>query len=1270
MMKRYPGWNWSSIFTGAFFTGGAISLTGCLAIAFSGSRTLAQNLPLVPDGTLGTDSSRVTPTTIKGLPSDQIDGGVIRGNNLFHSFQEFNINEGRGVYFTNPAGIENILSRVTGKNWSIIQGTLGVLGNANLFLLNPNGILFGGQAQLDLQGSFVGTTAHAIGFPGDGEFPSNRSPVDINNPVLAVNPNALFFNKTPAGAIVNQSTVGLKVASNQNLFLIGGDVIFQGGKITAPGGRVVLGGLAEEGVVKIEDYTTDGSNPTLKFPDVSLHFPEHVDQANVSLTNATIDASKAGRRAGSAGDIFMVGDRISVDQSNIVSNGKIGIISLNARDQVSIVNNSQIQTRGFDNSSDNAGLIQIEATEGSVLVDKSSLSTTNPGSGRAGIISINAPDQVSIVNDSGIFSRGNSGNIFIGESDDDSSFSPRTVTINYSTLQANGRGDGIAGNIFIRAHDQITVENYSEVASRSENDSTDDFGFIKLAATEGSVLLDNSTMSTSNLGSGYSGDIRISAADQVSIVNGSSIFSRGNLGNIFIGEPRYNLLTPESVTIDYATLNTTGLGSGIAGSIFIRASDQIVVKNYSEITSQSENDRIDDFGVIKLAATEGSVLLNQSTISTTNSSSGFAGDISISARDEVSILNQSNILSNGYLGQILIGRSDAYDSSFSPRTVKIDDSTVRAESTVDLAGNISIDATDSISISNIPIAQDGRSRFSTNARGNGVIAGDISFQAGNSVSIDNSSITSELDRGITGEAGKIDITADSISLTNNTELRTLIFGQGTAGNISLQTNGGSVSMDNSRIFSTVESTGSGLGGSIEIDTGSLSVSNRSELQTLVRRDGGVGDAGLILIEADDEVSLTNRGRIFSTVELGAIGNAGIILMDVGSLSVESSSDPDNASGLTTSMSGVGNPGYILVEARDDVYLRGNDSGLYSASGSQSINLGDRTGAIFIDARSLFIRDGARVTVENQGSGEAGSIFVTADEDIIMRDQGQIRAIANSDQGGSIFLTSGDFLVLVNGSQVTAEAGQKTNFGEGGNVFINTRYVIAAPFNDNNIDANAFFGDGGNVEVFASRLYDIQKRDQASFQSNDITASSGYGIDGTVGISPLNPDPTQGLANLPANPVDPTTLIAETCAPRRGLTERSKNQFIVTGRGGLPPDPNAAFPGEAGVNDLGTPEGQETNTTNDSNSTNPSSPAPAVSPSPQQPKVDSPNSANPSSSNPAATASTQKPEFVEAQGWVYGENGDIIFTAQSPTVTPNHPVLTPSSTCNAVSKSPQ
>ncbi|MBD2537010.1 filamentous hemagglutinin N-terminal domain-containing protein, partial [Nostoc flagelliforme FACHB-838] len=172
------GWQWK--------IGGYVSLVGILSIGVS-DRVNAQ---IVPDNTLGAEGSVVTPNVnIRGIQSDRIDGGATRGANLFHSFQEFNVGEGRGAYFANPTGIENILTRVTGSNPSNILGRLGVLGEANLFLINPNGIVFGPNASLDIQGSFLATTADRIKLGDSGYFSATQPQTSS---LLSVSPGALF----------------------------------------------------------------------------------------------------------------------------------------------------------------------------------------------------------------------------------------------------------------------------------------------------------------------------------------------------------------------------------------------------------------------------------------------------------------------------------------------------------------------------------------------------------------------------------------------------------------------------------------------------------------------------------------------------------------------------------------------------------------------------------------------------------------------------------------------------------------------------------------------------------------------------------------------------------------------------------------------------------------------------------------------------------------------------------------------------------------------
>ena len=174
-----------------------------LATLYSVINILPTSAQIVPDNSLGNENSVVTPNVnIRGINSDRIDGGAVRGSNLFHSFQEFNIREGRGAYFSNPDNIVNILTRVTGGNISQILGTLGVLGNANLFLINPNGIVFGPNARLDVGGSFFATTADGILFENGFEFAASNPEAP---PLLTINmPLGLNIRENP-GAIVNQT---------------------------------------------------------------------------------------------------------------------------------------------------------------------------------------------------------------------------------------------------------------------------------------------------------------------------------------------------------------------------------------------------------------------------------------------------------------------------------------------------------------------------------------------------------------------------------------------------------------------------------------------------------------------------------------------------------------------------------------------------------------------------------------------------------------------------------------------------------------------------------------------------------------------------------------------------------------------------------------------------------------------------------------------------------------------------------------------------------
>ncbi|MCT7959706.1 filamentous hemagglutinin N-terminal domain-containing protein [Laspinema sp. D1] len=217
---------------------------------------------IIPDATLP-----VNTTVTRQGGANIINGGTQSESNLFHSFQEFSLPTNTQVIFDNALDVENIFSRVTGSSISNIDGLIQVNGSANLFLLNPNGIVFGPNAQLNMGGSFLASTADRLNFADGTSFstlPTETVPLlTVSLPVglqMGPNPgkiivqgpgNNLTLTEPVRGSILRENRPNGLQIQDKTLALIGGEVELIGGNLTAVGGQIELGSVGANSQVML-----------------------------------------------------------------------------------------------------------------------------------------------------------------------------------------------------------------------------------------------------------------------------------------------------------------------------------------------------------------------------------------------------------------------------------------------------------------------------------------------------------------------------------------------------------------------------------------------------------------------------------------------------------------------------------------------------------------------------------------------------------------------------------------------------------------------------------------------------------------------------------------------------------------------------------------------------------------------------------------------------------------------------------------------------------
>ncbi len=221
------------------------------------------------------------------------------------------------------------------------------------------------------------------------------------------------------------------------------------------------------------------------------------------------------------------------------------------------------------------------------------------------------------------------------------------------------------------------------------------------------------------------------------------------------------------------------------------------------------------------------------------------------------------------------------------------------------------------------------------------------------------------------------------------------------------------------------------------------------------------------------------------------------------------------------------------------------------------------------AKDTNISSNSGLFVNSIGSGNTGNIEVNSPQ-VTLDNGGKLNANSTSGNGGNINLTS-DLLLMRRGAQISTNAGTAEKGGDGGDIDINSKFIVALPQENSDITANAFSGSGGNVNILSQGIFGIEPRQQQNDATSDITASSELGVPGVLNLT--DPDDSSirnNLDDLPDNQIDTNALIANSCISRS--TKRQENSFQITGSGGLRNSPGDGFISEYSTGDVRGVEG--------------------------------------------------------------------------------------------------
>ncbi len=810
---------------------------------------------IITDGSLGSASHIVGPDFI----IDQSLGSRV-GNNLFHSFKTFNINTRNGIVesatFTGSAEIKNIISRVTGGEASIINGLLrSEVGQANFYFLNPAGVFFGEYAKVNVPAAFHVSSANSLQFSDGSTF----SATDLKNSTLGIaQPEAFGFLKGPSGSIIVEGS-RLNFASQSHVSFIAGDIHLSGSDIApvlldSSASQIALIAVGEDAMrIAIAD---DGALLTVDTPPSG--------SLSMSMTEINTSGVESGRIDIYAGNANLT--RSEINNHNTSDNKALGEITFYVAGDLQLNSASQIQSDAYANG--DSGNINIHVSGLFELLSGSSLSSATFNTGNAGNISISAQtlslnghqaDTLTRISSSAKSdSSGNAGDLILTITD-------RVELLDGALIDSNTLSSGQAGDVWIKADEMLLNSLGSQwlngVSSQAGLDSIGDAGNVYLSIEHSLAIVNGSEINSGTYGQGDAGDVAISSENLLIDGQGSQWFtgvsSQSSSGSGSAGDVTITILSLLQL-FDGGVINNDTFGAGDAGDLVVNTTDLQMdgrgSKLYTRIASQANKGSSGHAGNIHLTASGLVDINNGAFISSSTYGAGDAGNV---------VLHAENMLLNRQGGKFFTG---VFSQANSEATAK--------------AGLVTVDISHSLAILN-GAAISSSTRYGDSQGVN--VATDSLLIDGRGSDL-FTGITSQASSGSIGNAGAVDVIAKTIRLYNGASISSGTFSQGDAGRVLVHADNLLIDGQGSDIITGISSQAnlgsSGNAQGISLDIKELiQVSNRGEISSATFGEGDAGDVSIqtkqLVIDGQGSDSFTGITSQAGASSSALVGNVQI-----------------------------------------------------------------------------------------------------------------------------------------------------------------------------------------------------------------------------------------------------------------------------------------------------------------------------------------------------------------------------------------------------------